>query len=138
VVTSYAALFYSQEASTLRSQNDYLRSRLGSVSETVNVGVDFGNGTRLWYNNTYVPVGSSVYNATYVATGGRMTAEVYTFGNVSEAFVTGILGVNGSSTSYWIWYYFDNSSLSWSEASVGADVFLSVQGGIYLWNFTSG
>lgn len=137
-MAAYSAIYFCEESGSLRSENDYLRSRLGSVSETVNVGVDFGNGTRFWYNDTYVPVGSSVFNATYVSTGGRVTSQVYSFGNVSELFVTGILGLSGSSSSYWLWYYFDNSTHQWAEAAVGADSFLAVQGGTYLWNYTRG
>jgi hypothetical protein len=138
VLTSYGAIYFYQEVSTLQSDNSYLKSRLGSVSETVDIGVNFGNGTTLWYNDTYVPVGASVYNATYAATGGRVTTESFTLGNVTEAFVTGVLGVQSTSTSYWIWYYFDSASSSWTEATVGAGEFLGVQGGVYLWNFTSG
>jgi hypothetical protein len=138
VLTSYGAVYYYQEVSSLQSQNGYLKSRLGSVSETLDVAVDFGNGTRIWYNDTYVPVGSSVFNATYVATGGRMTTQNYGFGNVTGIFVTGILGVSSNSSSYWLWYYYDNSSRSWAEASVGADAYLAVQGGAYLWNYTTG
>jgi len=138
VLTSYGAIYFSQQVSTLQSQNDYLRIRLGSVSETVNVGIDFGNGTRLWYNDTYVPVGSSVFNATYISTGGRLTTQVYSFGNVSEVFVTGILGVSGNSSSFWLWFYFDNSTHQWIEAQVGARAFLVAQGGTYLWNYTKG
>jgi hypothetical protein len=138
VLTSYGFLYYSQQVSTLQSDNDYVRSRLSSVSDTVNVAVDFGNGTRTWYNDTYVPVGSSVFNATYISTGGRVTTQVYSLGNVSEVFVTGILGLSGSASSYWLWYYFDNATHQWAEADVGADSFLAVQGGTYLWNYTRG
>lgn len=138
VLTSYGILYFSQQASTLQSENHYLRSRLGSVSDTVNLGIDFGNGTRLWFNDTYVPVGSSVFNATSIATGGRLTSQVYTFDNVSETFVTGILGLSGTSSSYWLWYYLDSSSHQWAEAAVGSDLFLAVQGGTYLWNYTRG
>jgi hypothetical protein len=138
ILTSYGALYFSQQASTLESENEYLRSRLGSVSETVNVGIDFGNGTRLWYNDTYVPVGSSIFNATYISTGGRLASQVYSLGNVSEVFVTGILGLSGNSSSYWLWYYLDNSTHQWAEAALGADSFLAVQGGTYLWNYTRG
>jgi hypothetical protein len=138
ILASYGSIYFHQEVSTLQSENDYLRSRLGSVSETVDVAVSFGNSTTLWYNDTYVPVGSSVYNATYIATGGSVTTQLYTFGNVTQAFVTGVLGVQGTSTSYWLWYYYDSSSMSWVEAPVGAGEYLAMQGGMYLWNLTQG
>jgi hypothetical protein len=138
VLSSYGVVYLYQEVADLQSQNEYLRSKLGSVSETVNIAVDFGNGTRIWYNDTYAPVGASVFNATYGATGGQMTTQAYTLGDVTGIFVTGILGVSGSASSYWIWYYFDNSSRIWVEGPVGADSYLAVQGGVYLWNFTKG
>ncbi len=138
LLTSYGALYYYSQVSDLQSQNDYLRSKLGSVSETVDIAVAFGNGTTAWYNGTYVPVGSTVFNATYVAAGGKVSTQVYSYGNVTGIFVTGILGVQQTSTSYWLWYYYDAPAHAWSEATVGADAFLAVQGGIYLWNFTGG
>jgi len=136
ILSSYGVIYYYQQYSDLLSQNNYLRSELGSVGETLDVAVDFGNGTTMWYNDTYVPVGSSVYNATLVATKGQMTTQSYTSGNVTGVFVTGILGLSETSTSYWLWYYYDNSSRSWTEAPVGADSYLAIQGGIYLWNYT--
>lgn len=138
LLSSFEAVYFYQQFESVRSQNDYLRSKLSGVSETLDLAVDFGNGTRLWYNGTYVPVGASVFNATYVATGGQVATQTYEYGNVTGIFVTGILGVSGSSSSYWLWYYFDNSTRGWVEAPVGADAFLAVQGGIYLWNFTKG
>ena len=115
-----------------------MRSKLGAVSETVDVAFDFGNGTTTWYNATYVPVGCSVFNATFIAAGGRVTTQVYSFGNATGIFVTGILGVQQTSSAYWLWYYYDASSHRWLEADVGAEASLAVQGGVYLWNLTSG
>jgi hypothetical protein len=138
ILSSYEAVYLYQQVSNLQSQNGYLRSMLGSVSETVDIAVDFGNGTCLWYNGTYVPVGASVFNATYLATGGQMTTQTYVLGNVTGIFVTGILGISGNASSYWLWYYYDNSSRSWAEAPIGADSYLAVKGGIYLWNYTRG
>jgi len=58
ILSSYGVIYYYQQYSDLLSQNNYLRSELGSVGETLDVAVDFGNGTTMWYNDTYVPVGS--------------------------------------------------------------------------------
>ncbi len=138
ILTSYGAVYFYQQMSDLQSSNAYLKSKLGTVGETLDIAVDFGNGTRIWYNDTYAPVGASVFNATSLATGGRVETQSYAYGNVTGVFVAGILGVSGTSTSYWLWYYLDNASGSWVEAPVGADAYLAVQGGVYLWNFTRG
>ena len=138
VMASYGTAYFYEQSASIQSDNDYLRVRLSTVSYKVNVGVDFGNGSRVWFNGTYVPVGSSVFNATFISTGGRMTSQVYRFGNVSSVFVMGILGVSGSSTAFWLWYHFDNSSRGWVEAPVGANSYLATEGGTYLWNFTRG
>jgi hypothetical protein len=138
VLSSYGALYFQQQAASLSSQNDYLKGKLGAVSETVDIAVNFGNGTLVWLNGTYVPVGASVYNATYVATGGRVATQTYSYGNVTGIFVTGIMGVSGTTTSFWLWYSYSAEGYSWVEAPVGADAYLATQGGIYLWNFTHG
>ncbi len=138
LVAGYGVVYFYDEANSFRSQNDYLRGKLSAVSETVSIAVSFGNGTLLWMNDTVVPMGSSVFNATYVATSGRLVADAYTLGPVTGVFVTGILGVNSTSTAYWLWYYYSPSDQTWVEAPVGADAYMAAQGGLYLWNFTSG
>lgn len=133
VISSYAALFYYGQVVSLDGQNQFLRSKLASVSATVDIELNFGNGTSVWFNKTYVPLGSSLLNATYYATGGRINTKTFPFG----VFVTGMMGVDSTSTSYWLWYYFDAPSSSWREGPVGADQQVVRDGDIFLWNYTS-
>lgn len=133
IASSYAALFYYGQAVSLEGQNQFLRSKLASVSANVDIELNFGNGTSVWFNDTYVPLGSSLLNATYYATGGRMDTKTYPFG----VFVTGLMGVGSTSSSYWLWYYYDPQSGSWKEGPVGADQRTVSDGDIFLWNYTS-
>jgi hypothetical protein len=94
--------------------------------------VNFGNGTRHWYNNTQVQPGWSLYTATVVLTGGNMQATWYpAFG---EHLVSSIFGVAGTKTSYWIiWSY--NSTALWQKAQVGADLIPVNNGSVLAWTY---
>jgi hypothetical protein len=93
---------------------------------------NYGNGTRLWYNNSQIQPGWNFYTETVVLTGGNMQATWYpSFG---EHLVNGINGVSGTKTSYWIvWTY--NSTALWQKAPVGADDIPVHDGSILAWTF---
>ena len=79
--------------------------------------VDYGNGTRRWYNNTAIQPGWNGYVATLVLMNGNIQATWYP--QYGEHLVTGIGGVSqGSSNSWFFWEY---GSGGWSVASTGAD-----------------
>ncbi len=91
---------------------------------------NFGNGTRHWYNDTQVQPGWNLYTTTVVLTGGDMQATWYpSFG---EHLVNAIDGVAGTETNYWlVWTY--NSTASWQQASVGADLLPVYNGSVFAW-----
>ncbi len=94
--------------------------------------LNFGNGTRHWYNNTQIQPGWNLYTATVVLTGGNMQATWYpSFG---EHLVNAIDGVSGTKTNYWlIWTY--NSTALWQKADVGADDIRVYNGSVLAWTF---
>ncbi len=93
---------------------------------------NFGNGTRLWYNDSQVQPGWNLYTATVVLTRGNMQATWYP--QFGEHLVNGIDGVSSSKTSYWyVWTY--NSTALWQKADVGADDIPVLNGSILAWTF---
>jgi hypothetical protein len=84
---------------------------------TAHLLVDFGNGTRKWYNGTTVQPGWDGYVASLVLLNGNIQAAWYP--QYGEHFVTGVDGVSQTgSTSWFVWEF---SGGTWNAASTGAD-----------------
>lgn len=96
-----------------------------ALTYSVHMLIDFGNGTRRWYNDTAVQPGWNGYVATLVLLKGNVEAVWYP--QYGEHFVTGVDGVGStSSTSWFFWDYSGN----WTIAPTGAD-------GLQVYNGTS-
>jgi hypothetical protein len=105
---------------SLRSENERLTDMLKENTVEVNMLVNFGNGTRRWYNGTVLPSGASVYNATARVFGSDMNATFTPYG----VMVTDIGGIGPSEehpNSYWIWFRWDPASGTWTMGDTAAD-----------------
>ncbi|MDG6954751.1 MAG: hypothetical protein JRN33_07220 [Nitrososphaerota archaeon] len=123
------------QASTELSQlwNEYLglSPAKGSLY-SVNVLVDFGNGTRHWYNGTQVQPGWNMYVTTVLISKGNLQAQWYP--EYQEHFVTGIDGISNSNSMYWfLWTY--NRTASWQVSQVGADALSAYNGSVFAWTY---
>ena len=136
VLSLYGALYYYGQFASVSFEKDELRRELNDVSVKVDIAVDFGNETRIWYNNTVVQLGCSVFNATFLALKGNLAYQVYHSPTLSGIFVTAIHGVASSSSAYWLWYIFDAQKRNWTEPAVGADQLFVINDGIYSWVYT--
>jgi hypothetical protein len=92
---------------------------------TVNIGINYGNGTITWHNGTVVPSGEFLLNATMrVATveftiyqGGGLTGP-----GLPGAFVTSINGVtqNPAANLYWMYWVYNPQTQQYVMGQVGA------------------
>ena len=125
---------YAQASSQLSGLwGSYLKLKPQSAHVfSADILLDFGNGTRLWYNNSQIQPGWNLYTATVVMTRGNMQATWYpAFG---EHLVNAIDGVSGTRTNYWsIWTY--NSTTLWQKAQVGADLIPVYDGSVLGWTY---
>ncbi|MHA2067647.1 MAG: hypothetical protein ACXABY_25060 [Candidatus Thorarchaeota archaeon] len=116
----------------IRNRYTNLASKIDEISNQVNTLVDYGNGTRLWYNSTLVPLGSSLLNAT-----AMITDQAVEYGGEDlGVFVTGIGGVgtlNEKTNHYWLWWRFDQSSGEWLIGNQGANQYIPVDGDVLAW-----
>jgi hypothetical protein len=94
---------------------DYVGRR--ALVYRVNLFIDFGNGTRRWYNDTSVQPGWNGYIATLVLLDGNVEAVWYP--QYGEHLVTGLGGASQTTTTSWFFWEF--SDRSWSLAPTGAD-----------------
>lgn len=89
-----------------------------AVTMRVNIAIDYGNGTTVWYNNTLVPLGATLLNAT------ETVAEVqYTYWAQHQAvFIDLINGIPTTEIHFWWWKYWDVEAQAWKDGEVGADI----------------
>lgn len=107
-----------------------LQSVVDNVAVKVNIGINYGNGTTAWYNDTYISNGWSLFNATM-----RIATVNYTvsFG----IWVNGINGVfeNATAGKYWMWYTW--SSGNWTLVWIGSDTYLLKNGDTIKWELST-
>lgn len=101
---------------------------------SVNISTNYGNGTTEWFNGTKVPAGSTLFELTQeIAT---IRYSYYTMGP-GHVFIDSINNKNGTITSYWLWYYWNDSAKSWAFGPLGCDAWLLQDGGTYEWKYGS-
>jgi hypothetical protein len=106
-------------------------SKVSTLS--VNIAINYGNGTTKWFNQTRVPAGYTLFELTQkIAT---IEYSYYSMGP-GHVLVTSINGVKNDA-SYWLWYYWDVNDKSWVFGPVGCDAWLLQNGGIYEWIYES-
>jgi hypothetical protein len=121
----------SQSLASLWSSYQQLSKSTGrrALVYEVRMLVDFGNGTRRWYNDTAVQPGWNGYVATLVLMNGNIQATWYP--QYGEHFVSGIGGVSaGTSNSWFFWEY---GSGGWTVAQTGADGLQVNNGTLMAW-----
>ncbi len=121
----------SLELSSLWSAYQQLASFSGRkvLSYGVHMLVDFGNGTRRWYNDTSIQPGWNGYVTTLVLMNGNVQAAWYP--QFGEHLVTGIGGASqGGSTS---WFFWVEGGGNWSLSQTGADQLQVYNGTAMAW-----
>lgn len=120
----------------LRRQMDMLREEMEMLGESiepitlrVSLLVKYDNGTKVWFNNTLVPVGWSLFNLTLHATKGNVEYQASYFG----LFVTSINNVKQYGSNYWLWYRWDPESQDWTLGETGADSYMLRRNDVLAW-----
>lgn len=94
--------------------------------------VDYGNGTRRWYNDSMVQPGWNGYVVTLALLSGNVQATWYP--QYGEHFVTGIGGVSNTQSKFWFLLTY-NKTASWQVAQVGVDEIPIFNGTIFAWTY---
>jgi len=131
--TSAASLLYIENES-LRRELEAREELLGNLV-LVNVGIDYGNGTVTWYNNTPLPRGGATPLSALVAVA---TVEYKVSG--MGAYVTSVNGVEEKILSKnegysWLWYILDREKGQLVLGPVAADRYKLASGDVVLWRY---
>lgn len=113
----------------LDQERQQLAKKLDEIGVKISLLIDFGNGSRLWFNNTILPYGSSLLNATLA----RAQPVKYTVSNIG-VFVDEIMDVPNSPPWYWLWWKFEGER--WIMGETAADAAKLRNDGIYAWKYS--
>ncbi len=100
---------------------------------TINIGIDYGNGTRIWFNSTEINFGDTLFNATLKI--AKVNYTIYPFG----IFINSINNVSNDPKSgmYWIWWYWDDEYKVWKLGPIGCDKYVLSDESIVIWIYES-
>jgi len=116
----------------LENETLKLHKIIGGVI-SVNILVDYGNGSRRWYNNTKINMGESMIKALEKIVSVKYTE--YPFG----IFVDSINNVYNDPKNYmyWMWWRWDSEAKRWILGEISCDRYIPVNGEIFAWKYTN-
>jgi hypothetical protein len=133
ILVAMAVLCWALSASFTATYYYYeygdLSSKVKGIIITANLGIDYGNGTRRWFNETRIKAGSTLLDLT------ELVASVNYSESSSGAFMNSINGVSGSS-KYWFWWMY--SSSTWTLGPVGCDKYIVGDNETLFWYLEGG
>lgn len=129
VGTTAGMVYYYQTNQNQQKVIDSLESIVDSTTMRVNIGIKYGNGTMVWYNGTYVPLGVSAFNATEKVV--TLNYSVFSWG----IYVTGINGVMENVASQESWFFYSWINGTKTSASVGVTQYILTNGETITWEY---
>ena len=131
VATSIASYYFVQYTNYYGLYEDVL-GKLGEVSITVGVAIDYGNGTRVWCNGTVLPIGATLFNATLKVS--KYEYKLYD----GKAFTTAINDVKQKPDEkmYWTWWYWNEAERKWILGPVACNDYMLRDGHVVIWYYS--
>jgi len=113
-------------------QYDDLSQQTSGLRITVNIGVDYGNGTRTYYNDTQTWTGKTLLEVS------KQVANVEAQAGVYGTEVTGINGVTKQGAYGWTYWTWNSTSQLWSIVWESVDAYKVANGETTLWYYQNG
>jgi PKD repeat protein len=95
----------------------------------IDILLDYGNSTRVWYENVELPGFPSILKATKV-----VASVEYTMWG-TDAFVDAINDVWNAYPYYWIWWYWNHTAKCWEMGNVACNKYVLASGDIVAWYY---
>jgi len=110
-------------------QYNDLVTRLEGAKATINLGVDYGNGTRVWYNGTK---GLTLYDAMLNA-GWNIDGKSY---GVMGMYIKAINGLEESNSNFRYWGWWSWTDFGWAHGGSACDKYVLSPGETILWYYS--
>jgi hypothetical protein len=127
ILTSSYSVFLRNQYIEIKNENQKILRELDNFTSHVDILIDYGNGTIIWFNKTRIIPGESLLNIT------QDIADVDYTESEFGAFINSINGVEGTSNNFWIWYYYEDG---WNMGLIGAGKKYLHEGDIVSWKYT--
>lgn len=135
ILSSSLAGYYFYQFSLVSEAYSSTLESLDGLSYEIDLIINFGNGSKSYFNQTIIPIGFNMYNATLFATDGRVDATY--FPEFDAHFVNSIMGLGGDEGFGWSAWAFDERVGEWRGLDVGADLFILKDGQSIAWFYQS-
>ncbi len=109
---------------------------LNGVTYSISLQINYGNGTKVWYNDTRIPIGFSLFNETMLVTNGKVKATYYP--QYEAYFINSINSVGGDPARpnwAWITWRFNEQVGKWETYNAGAEDIYPKNGDIIAWYY---
>jgi len=131
---SIATAYYYGEYMKYENRYRETLKDLEALTMQVNMLINYGNGTQEWHNNTRVPLGFSLLNATLTV--AKVDYSFMEFEGKLYAWVNAINGVEGSSSKFWLWYSWSTNASKWESGPVASNEYILHHGDTVAWFYT--
>lgn len=123
------ALLSSLAAGFYYYQYEDLRSRIAGKLEHLNIGIDYGNTTRIWFNQTEALSGATLFDVTKHIANINYTVESW------GTYVTGINGKFAQGENGWTYWMRNGNSTGWELVMEGVDKYVIVGNEVFMWYY---
>jgi hypothetical protein len=110
---------------------------MGTLELKVDLCIDYGNGTVIWFNATSMPVGSTLFDL--LQKEAAVNYDYWAMMEPGHMLVTSINGLeeNYATFEFWFWYYWNAETGKWVHGLVGCDAWKLKTDGTYKWAYES-
>ena len=131
VLSFSGALYMYNEYRVLDQNYQAIQENIDNVSINIDFIVDFGNGTIIYFNQTRVPVGFSMYDSTAFIIGEENIDSIY-YSDFNAYFVNSLLGTGNNPDYAWsAWQY----QQDWELLEIGSNLFIPKDGQTIAWYY---
>jgi len=124
LITSFMAAYYWLQYTDIRE-------RVGGTLITVSLGIDYGNGSRTWHNQTKALTGQTLFDVT--KQNANVTYEVGVLGTE----VVSINGLGKQGSFGWTYWILNSTSNSYAIVWENADKYLVANDETLIWYYQS-
>ena len=110
-------------------QYEDLKTRIAPVTRYLDIGIDYGNTTRVWHNRTEALSGETLLTIT------NRIAKVDINASVLGTEITAINGVAKKGSRGWFYWIWNATSSSWGYVWTGADKYIIISNETFMWHY---